>query len=53
MFPAFASFAADSELRRRIDEHACTIEELSSKEGQRAVWAELAELGAAIRGDNS
>lgn len=52
---AFASFAVESEencqLRRRIDEHACTIEEL--KEGQRAIWAELAELGAAIRGDNS
>ena len=33
------------------DEHACAIEEL--KECQQAICAELAELGAAIRGDNS
>ena len=52
---AFASVAIESEencqIHRRLDEHACAIEEL--KACQQAICAELAELGAAIRGDNS
>lgn len=48
---AFASYAVDSELRRRFDEHAAAIEEL--KEGHRAIRNELADLRATILGDNS
>ena len=47
----FASYAVSTELCRRCDEHASAIEEL--KEGQRAICTELAELRAAIRGDNN